>query len=133
MTVEEAVYNLLRSDSSVTALCPASRIKVPGAWQNLSLPYIVHKPVAIEPTQIHGEGRAALNIWSYYEVAVFAGTYSAGRTIVDAVINCLDGPHPGIDIQLQGGSFYIGGQPDFEAEHFAVNFRIAEALTSSPS
>lgn len=132
MTVEEAVYNILRGHAGVTNLCPAARIKVPGQWQNLARPYIIHMPITIEPIHVHG-AKAALNIWGYYQVSVFAETYKAGRDLLDAVIEALDGQHPGLDIQLQGGSFYVGGQPDFDTEQFAVSFRIAEALSSSPS
>jgi hypothetical protein len=132
MRVETAIYNLLRADSSVSALCPASRIKVPGPWQNLAMPYIIQRPVTIEPIRTH-EGLAVLNVWGYYEVAIYASSYSQGRMLTDYVIAALDGQHPEIDIQLQGGTFHVGGQPDFDAEHFVVNFRVAEALSASPA
>jgi len=132
MTVETAIYNILRADAGVIALCPGSRIKVPGAWQNLARPYIVHQPVTIQPTRTH-TGLESLNIWDYYQVSVFADTYSAGRVLVDAVIAALDGWHNGIHCALQGGSFYVGGAPDFELEQFVVNFQVAESLSTSPA
>lgn len=131
MTVETAIYNILRGNSTVTALCPQARIKVPGNWQNLARPYIIHFPVTIDPIRTH-DGKAGLNMWDYYQVSVVADTYMQGRTLVDAVIAALDGQHPGLDIQLKGGTFYAGRNSDFDGEHFTVNFQVAECLTTSP-
>ena len=62
MTIEEQVQATLAADAGVTALVPASRIRVPGNWQALTRPCIVHQPVSSDPYYMH-EGRAALTNW----------------------------------------------------------------------
>lgn len=90
MTVEEKIQGLLESASGVTVLVPMDRIRVPGAWQDLPVPYIIHFPVAVDSTNTH-DGPKALRIWPEYQVSVFASTYGEAKTIATAVEAKLDG------------------------------------------
>lgn len=127
MTIEEKVYALLSAMPTVTALCPASRIKVPGNWQGLVRPYVVHHPVTVEPIRTH-DGLESLRIWEYYQISVIAETYSSGTALAVAIRDGLDGIHDGCHFQWRPGGWYVGRDDDMNIEHFALNFRVAEAL-----
>jgi hypothetical protein len=132
MTIEEAIYTILSSNATITALVPASRIKVPGDWQNIERPYIVHQVSSLQPTRTH-TGLASLRTWDY-QINIIADTYSAGRALTEAVIVALDGWHVGIHCALNVGPVYVGGVRDgLEAEEFAVTFSVSESLTTSPA
>jgi len=132
MTIEQAIYTILSSDATITALVPASRIKVPGDWQNIERPYIIHQASSLQPTRTH-TGLASLRTWDY-QINIIADTYSAGRALTEAAIVALDGWHVGIHCSLSVGPLYVGGVRDgLEAEEFAVTFSVAESLTTSPA
>lgn len=131
MTIEQHVYNTLRANAAVTALCPASRIKVPGNWQNLQTPYIVHFPVSLRPTQTH-EGLASLRIWDYYQVGIYAATYSEGRALLEAVLSALDGWRGGVRYMAIGTTVWVTQDADVDVHHFVLNFQVAESLSTSP-
>lgn len=124
-TVETEVYNTLRNAAGVTSLCPSSRIKPPGNWQNLARPYIVHFPVALRQARTHGglNGR----IWDSYQVSVFADDYADGRSLSDAVVAALDGVSAGgANFQFQ----QLRALQDTEVDviHFVLEFLCGEAL-----
>lgn len=132
MTIEQAIFNILGAAAGVTATVPASRIKVPGAWQNLARPYIVHQVSSLNPARTH-TGLVSLRQWDY-QINVISATYSEGRELIEAVITAMDGWHVGIHCSLSIGPIYIGGVRDgLEAEEFSVTFSIAESLTTSPA
>lgn len=124
MTIEEKTFAVLSAASGVTALCPAARIKPPGDNQNLARPYIVHQPIATEPTRISG-ACAALTRW-VYQVSVFADSYSAARVLAKAASDALDG--------TQGEATYFLRDQDYQFEsdvrvhHIALGFEVFEAL-----
>lgn len=125
MTVEEEVYSLLGANVGVTALVPAVKIKVPGDWQNLPRPYIVHFPVAPDPTYTM-EGRAALTCWNSYQVSCFADSYSGARAVSQAVVQALSGEHNGVTF------FWRNQRPFFEEDvrvhQIMLEFEVYEAL-----
>jgi hypothetical protein len=129
--IEEQVYTILSAISAVTALVPASRIKVPGDWQNLSRPYIVHFPVSPDPVHVHDDAVIHPGVWDFYQISVFADSYSSGRAVIDALIeNFRDNMTGGVTAFLRPGSLYQGSETIGETtvHHFALNYRIAEAL-----
>lgn len=96
MVVEEKIQALLVGAAGVTALVPAARIKMPGDWQDLPRPYIVHGPVSIHPTYTH-EGLIDLRDWEFYQVSCFADkVYSDAKRIAVAVRAAL-GSYVGAD------------------------------------
>ena len=125
MTTEEAIQAILIASPSLTVLCPASRILVPGTWQNLDRPYIIHFPVTTSTAHTHSEGLVLLRIHDYYQVSVIAASYSGARTVADVVISTLDGTHSGLT------AFYLTEihipEPDTESHQIALNFRVAYA------
>jgi hypothetical protein len=127
MTITEKVFSVLSAASTVTARCPAARIKVPGAWQDLALPYITHFPVTLNPTVAH-EGLQALRIWDYYQVDVWSADYGSGEELALAVLSALSGNHGGAQFIAKPGAFYAGGEPDLNVHHFVVSFEVAEAF-----
>ena len=125
MTVEEKVQAILVGDATLIASVPAARIKTPGQHQNLTLPYIVHFPVGVEPTYTHG-GLAALRIWSYYQVSIFSDDYPTGRAIADLVRDLLGNTRSPISCFWQSLRTY--SVDNTETQQFIMEFRIAEAL-----
>lgn len=125
MTIEEAVNSLLGANAGVTALVTPDKIKVPGPWENLARPYIIHFPVAPDPTYTM-EGRAALTCWSSYQVSCFADQYSTARAISQAVVAALSGQHSGIVC------FWRDQRPSYEADvrvhQIMLDFEVYEAL-----
>lgn len=127
MTIEEKVYAVLGADQALALAIPKARIKVPGDWQNLARPYIVHFPVSLQPTRTH-DGLRKLRIWDYYQVSVVADTYSSGRAICELVVAALDGVRDDVHFIWRPGAIYVGRNDEIGVEEFALNFRIAEAL-----
>lgn len=130
MTISEKVQALLIGDETITALVPAPRIKPPGNWQNLARPYIIHRPVAEGmPTHTTPGGLQSLRLWEFYQVSIFAATFDSGNVVAEAVRTALDGVHSGgVHVFYRGGSWYVGRDEDADIEHFALDFRIFEAL-----
>ncbi len=91
MTVDEKVQALLVDDAALTVYVPAQRIRVPGDWQRMPLPYIIHQPVSGRTTHTHVEGLQSLRQWDFYEVSVYAQRHSEARIIADLVVTALDG------------------------------------------
>lgn len=129
MTPEEKVYGILLSDAAVTALVPRDRILPPGDWQEIQKPYIVHFPVAGETTQCH-DGPQALNLWSFYQVSVFAATYSEARQIATVVRASLDGycDEDTDRIALAHPPIPQAYDTDLKVAHVVLDFEIAGAL-----
>jgi hypothetical protein len=128
-TIEEQVYTILSGISAITNLVPASRINVPGDWQNVTRPYIVHFGVTLEPTICH-DGQKALRIWDFYQISVLADSYSQGNAVAVAIRDNFTGVLTGgVHVFFRPGTWYIGKDPDLGIHHFALNFRIGEALT----
>ena len=136
MTVTEAVQAVLVADAPVLALCPAVRIRVPGRWEGLARPYIIHFPVALENIRTHSEGLAAMRIWDSYQVSIFADAMSEAETLAYAVRTALDGvTAAGVSIFWTGWLYnfeWEEGAPESQSaggtHHIALDFQIAEAL-----
>ncbi len=129
--IEEQVLTILSAMAAVTSLVPVDRIKVPGDWQNLTRPYIVHFPVSPAPIHVHDDSLIQPGIWDFYQFSVFADTYSQGRAVVAVLIaNFRDNMTGGVTAFLRPGSFYQGSEKigDKLIHHFALNYRIAEGL-----
>lgn len=92
MTIEEEVYSLLGANAGVTALVPASKIRMEGDSQNLARPYIVHGSVTASPIYTM-DGLVKLTPWDSYQISCFADAYSTAKTVAIAVVNALTGVH----------------------------------------
>lgn len=132
MTVDEKVQAVLIASGDLTAQVSAERIKTPGDWQGLSVPYIVHQPaVPGRVTRTHVEGLQALRQWDFYEVAVYARTHGEARQIGDLVVSALDGYRDeDVDLIALGASAKAA---PFDGERkvasVVLDFEIAGALT----
>ena len=124
-TVETEVYDVLRNAAAVTTLCPASRIKPPGNWQNLTRPYIVHFPVALRQARTHDGLKGRL--WDSYQASVFADDYASGRNLAGALITALDGISAG-GANFQFQSLRPFQDPEVNVTHFVLEFLCAENL-----
>lgn len=128
MSIENRVQAILIADGNVTALCPASRIRVPGDWQNLTRPYVVHFPVSTEPQRNHS-GLEDLCIWDPYQISVFGDSYSTARALADVIRTALDGTHAtGVTAHWQR-MFRSPDDPNLAIEHIVSEYRISESLT----
>lgn len=131
LSVEAKMYSIMSNAAGITALVPAAKIKVPGAWQNLARPYLVHFPVAVELIHTHGEGLADLRIWRFYQISIFADTYGEAIAIRDALVLALDGYK---DAEVNRIAYRgAGGAGDFDADlniqHLPLNFLVAGAMS----
>lgn len=129
MSAEEKVFAILGGDAGVTDLVPVERIKVPGDWQGLARPYIVHLPVAAEPVACH-DGPKALRIWRFYQVSVYGATYSEAKAVAIAVEAALDGYSDDATdrIALARPALSLGYDTDLKAMHIVLDFEIAGDL-----
>ncbi len=91
MTAEEKIYAILSNAAPVIAIVPAANIKVPGDWQSLQVPYIIHQPIVGRTIHTHSEGLQALRIWDFYTVEVYAASHGQARQIMDVIVAALDG------------------------------------------
>ena len=127
MTVVEATYAALSAAAGVTALVPAARIKPPGDWQDLDLPYIVHFPVAAEPTQL-AASRASLTKWPFYQVSIFAASYSAADAIATAIKAAIGRANVGgVEFSWQGQTT-MPFEEDVRVQQIVLTFDIWEGL-----
>ncbi len=125
MTVEEYIQDLLAADETLVELVPASRIRLAGEYQNLDRPYIIHFPVSDTPINTHS-GLAALRIWDRYRVSVFADDYSTGRAVAEVVRSLLGAQRTTVSCFFLGQVYIHENQTGIH--HFALDFRVAEAL-----
>lgn len=137
MTIAEKIQELLIGAAAVTALVPAARIRVPGPWQNLARPYVIHFPVSPAPGYTHG-GLMGFRQWDY-QVSVFADSYSTGEAAAIAIRDALVGVHAlaspvtdGVTIFWKPGLWYVGSEQQADQspviEHFIVSLDVHEAL-----
>ena len=129
MVVEEKVQAVLVAATGVTALVPAARIKLPGDWQTLPRPYIVHFPVSVDSTYTHNEGLMALRDWGFYQVSCFGGSYSETKAAAVAVRAAL-GNYKGSDgtVIFWRGERFVEFDADVKVHQIALDFEIWEAL-----
>lgn len=131
MTIEEKTQALLAAalpayGSPPVELVPVARIKVPGNWQGLARPYVVHGPVSEAPLHAH-DGLVDLDEWPDYQVSVFAETYSEARAIANAVKATLNGNHDGVEYLFRG----MAPMPyefDVRIQQIVCGFQVFEAL-----
>lgn len=129
MTIEEKVLAIWSADGTATALVPAARFKVPGDWQNMALPYVIQYPVAESAIHAH-DNRAAyqpLRTWEFYQLSVIAASYSSAKAVAEKIKSVFNGNIDGVQFFYRGQRF-VGRDDVTQAEHIAVDFRIAEAL-----
>jgi len=130
MTSSEAVQEILTSDPHLLDIVPADRIRVPGPWQGMTPPYIIHVPVAVAPVRTHGGLDTGLR-WTY-QISVYASNVSQGETIALAVIAALEGVHSvwsppeSVHITWTGGHWYGGRAEEYEIEYFLLEFEVTQ-------
>lgn len=132
MTIEEKTFALLSAASGVTSLCPVTRIKPPGNWQNLGKPYIVHQPIAIDPARTH-TGVIPLKQWVYQvscftdaRIEVNPNSYKQARDLALAVVAALDGTRGQATYYWRGQEYQY--ENDVLIHHVAITFEVFEAL-----
>jgi hypothetical protein len=91
LTCEEKIQALLIASDALIALVAMDHISVPGDWQGRGVPYILHQPIVGRTIHTHVEGLAGLRQWDFYEVSIYATSYSEARTLGDLVVTALDG------------------------------------------
>jgi hypothetical protein len=127
VTLVEKVLAVLSAAPSVTTLVPAARIKPPGDWQDLALPYIVHFPVGVSPTQLLAS-RAALTEWPFYQISIFAASYSAADAIAVAIRDLLGNANSDGVQFMWTGQRALPFEEDVRIQQIAMDFQIWEAL-----
>jgi hypothetical protein len=134
VTASEAIYALLAASLPAYGAPPVEvvaveNIKPPGAWQNLALPYVIHFPVSEDPMHAHGSlvaGRSWL-----YQVSVFASSLGSCETVANAVRAILGHVHTSAGVRIHyADSRYLGREDETGVHHWAMTFRVTEALGS---
>ena len=123
MNVVQKVYEALSASSAVTVLCPATRIKPPGPQQGQERPYIVHFPVTVDPLHTYG-GRAALLVYTRYQISCFADSRLAADSLAEAVVGALDTAGSPGPFQWTGIGSYLWEQ-DTGVHQIALEFEVA--------
>lgn len=128
MSIEAKVQAILIADGSLTALCPADRIRVPGNWQDMTRPWIIHFPVNTEPGRTH-DGLDELCIWDPYQISIFGDTYGEAEDVAVAVRTALDGTHStGVHAHFQN-HYRAPSDTQTTVEHIILEFRIGAPLS----
>lgn len=133
MTIQQKVQEIWGKTSALTTLIPVDRVKPPGNWVSMGLPYAVHFPVSESPTITYG-GLAALRIWDFYQISVFADSYSKAEAVVETIRQTFTGTIDGCHFSWIG-AMAAGRDPDVPGLiHIAAMLKVAEALAvdSSP-
>lgn len=131
MNVEDKVQGILAGNAALVAQVPVARIKTPGDWQAISSPYIIHQPVAGEVFHNYDGELLQLQMWSFYEVSIYATTHYLARTIGNLVVAALDG-FMDADIQrIALGHPPVPGEYDTDRKiaRLTLDFEIAGGLT----
>ncbi len=128
MTIEEAVEAVLIGNSGVTALVPAGSVKVPGDWQELARPYLIHWPVTATSGETHDRGLNILKFW-IYQVDCIADSYSAARAIAVAVRNALGSYRAGGIASHWLRDVHLPYEPNIRVVQISCEFEIADMLT----
>lgn len=112
-------------------LVPDARIRTRGDWQNLSQPYIVHFPVTGGPKELaHGEV-LSVRQHPYYQVSVFAESYSSCKAAEVQILDALHGWSTAAGVQLcKHVSTITAYDLETKTHHLAMNFTIWEALAA---
>jgi hypothetical protein len=130
MTVRQKIYSILSTNSIVTNLVAANKIKTGGDLQGLKPPYIIHFPVALEVVLTH-EGLQNLKLWRNYQVSCFGGTEDEAEWVAQAVIAVL-GNYRGNSGNAISTFLHqytrMGFDPDARIAHIVLDFQIAESL-----
>lgn len=122
MTLVERVYTVLSAAAGVTALVPASRIKPPGDWQNLTLPYIIHFPVAGRPIHTHS-GIAALRLEDEYQVSCFDDDYAGAIAVAEAVRTAIGNyTADGLKLMVKREPFAMPYEADVRVQQVILTF-----------
>lgn len=109
-------------------MVPASHIKVPGQWQSLPLPYIIHFPVSAEINHTY-DALQPLKGWKFYQISCFADSYSAAKAIAAAVKAVLG--HATLTDGTQtfwGGDLMMPYESDIGIQQIASNYEVWESL-----
>lgn len=127
MNIEEKVQAVLAADAGVTAIITDPKnIRVPGNWSDIQPPYIIHRPVTVQPNRTH-DGLVNLKTWRY-QVDAFGAEYSLAKLLAVAIRNALGSYRAG-----NINSMWIGEGPYFylqnlDVHQIAVEFEIADNL-----
>ncbi len=127
MNVTEKVYAVLAASAGVTALVPASRIKPPGDWQGLTIPYIVHFPVVVTTDQTHNSGLINLKNW-LYQVSCFGANYKEAKQVSAAVVTALGSYRAGGMTSHYSGERTMPYEGDYRIQQIVLEFDIWESL-----
>lgn len=129
MTIEEKLLSIWTASATAIALVPASRFKVSGGWQNMDRPYIIQKPIAGDQTFIHNNNAATggLRDWQFYQISIFADSYSTGRVVAEKVRTTFSGNIDGVQFFARLPR-HVGRDDAVGLEEFAVDLRIVETL-----
>lgn len=129
MTVDEKILAAWAANTEAIALVPSAMFKVPGNWQRLVRPYVIHFPVVEESTHTHDAKAAiqALRVWEVYQFSIIADTYSSGKEIAEKMRTVFNGNIDGVQFFYRGQR-WVARDDDMNIGLMAVDFRIAETM-----
>lgn len=129
-TIEETLLSIWSADGTATALVPATRFKVPGNWQNLTRPYVIQYPIVETSRQTHNGNGAIqkLRVW-LFQFSVIGDSYSSAKAVAEQIRATFAGNISGVQF-FYLGQRWVGMDEIIGTEHIAVEYRIAETLTT---
>lgn len=124
------VQSRLSTNATITALVPAARIRAYEATQELTRPYIVHKPISGTATQTSGSFNK-LRQWDYYQISVLAETVASLEAVKNAIRAQLghdinDGVHMRLRSEFDAGSDVLDN--NVRLFQWVFNFYVAESF-----
>jgi hypothetical protein len=138
MTITQKVYQVLSQNAGVIAAMgnvvtggitqtPAMRIKPPGDWQSIGMPYVVHFAERCLPVNTM-EGPITLRQW-HYSVFVHGLQYSQLESVAYAVRDALTSYAGGnLVSQQQESNWYAGMDDTTRVQGIELSFIISEGL-----
>ena len=121
--------------SPPSVLVAAASIKVPGHYQNIALPYVIHFPVSESPNQLHGS-LADIRMWTY-QVSIFGSSFEQCADIAAALRSVIGHcvTDDGMNVQYENGRYL--GRDEATADsnyagvhHWVMEFQVAESLAA---
>lgn len=126
MRIEDKILLVWAAEPTAIALVPASKFKVPGNYDKLTTPYVIHFPASPERVQQGYGEMQSIRIWEFYQFSVIAGSYSLAAQIADKIRDVFQGYKSAATYHYLG-QFWPGRyEQNLTAGLMVVNYRIVE-------
>lgn len=123
MTIAEKIFALWGADATAIALVPAARFKYAGNYQNVTAPYVIFFPVAMQSYRTISEGATNALEYGTWQFSIYAASSSSADTIKSKLISVFDGNKGGFNFHYQMSRF-VDETPDKSLVLVATDFLV---------